>query len=419
MPQPSQKFLRMTDLASQNAPRISTRRSGANSRDFSSNALSNTRAPPQVKWSDMFPSAFYKVSTSVRRLPKNLLSNRLWIVLGRQLYIRVSLSRSQSRLKRLSGELTLDSSTPLYLRWSRYFGKHIEQSNSALLVNELGMFGNMTRRLATALLVAKSLNLRAVIIPKSAIFQTGIYVEAKHELRSGPTIFFGTQPYLNAEKPISLVVPDVFFTYEPDTQARHELVLQCWTELRSMLWNQGIVPQYADSDLVIHIRGGDVFGPRSPRKYGQPPFAFYELVLRSRDWSRVILVVEDQSNPVAPEIEVLCRKLEIPVILFSGTLREVLTVLLGAINLTAGRGTFIPAVAGLSANCANLYFFEDKCSISPGLNRVKMHRVYDQSGYFRAGVLTGNWENSAEQRALMLNYPSSALAFETAVSASS
>lgn len=360
----------------------------------------------------MFHKVFTKLSISARRLPKNLQINRLWIALGGQIYIRVSQSRSRSSLEGLSGGLTLAPSTPLYVRWSRYFNKHVEQSSTALLVDQLGMFGNMTRRFATALFVAKSMDLCSVIIPKSAIFQTGVFVEGKHRLQSGLTIFFGTQPDLNAEIPVSLIVPDVFTFYEPDTQARQALVVQCWAELRGMLWNQGIVPQYSDSDLVIHIRGGDVFGPRSPKKYGQPPLAFYELVLRSHDWSKVILVLEDQSNPVAPEIEALCQGLELPVFQFSGTLQEDLTVLLGATNLTAGRGTFIPAVAGLSANCVNLYFFEDKCSISPRPNHVKMHRVVDQTGYFRARLLSGNWENSVEQRALMVSYPVSALSFD-------
>lgn len=289
---------------------------------------------------------------------------------------------------------------------------NIEQSSTGLFVTELGMFGNMTRRIASALLIAKALNLGFLIIPENVLFQTGIFRQGKHLLDSGLRIFIGAVSASRAELANSLIVLNHSSLQGIDVDREQKLVNECWSELRGLLWNRGIVQRHGDSEIVIHIRAGDVFGSRKPRNYGQPPLAFYELILQSRKWSKVILVAESRTNPVVSGIENLCRRLGLTLVSQSKSLQQDLSTLLGAVNLVAGRGTFVPAVAGLSEYCQNLYFFEDKCAITPRTNRVKMRRVIDKSGFFRASVLSGNWENSEDQRKLMLSYPVCELAFE-------
>ena len=85
---------------------------------------------------------------------------------------------------------------------------------------------------------------------------------------------------------------------------------------------------------------------------------------------------------------------------------------MGAHTLVAGRGTFLPAIVGLSPHVKRVYFFEDKFSLQPPRNGFDIYRVVDGTGDYKKSVLAGNWENRADQRAMMTSYPVSHLVLE-------
>lgn len=111
----------------------------------------------------------------------------------------------------------------------------------------------------------------------------------------------------------------------------------------------------------------------------------------------------------------LCSELGLPVSAQSGTIQQDLSVLLGAKHLVAARGTFGPAVAGLSERCVEVFYFEDKCAMVPLRKDIHFVRVVDQKQRFTASVLLGNWQNTVEQRELMLTYPLRHVCFESRI----
>jgi hypothetical protein len=160
-----------------------------------------------------------------------------------------------------------------------------------------------------------------------------------------------------------------------------------------------------DEHLVIHIRSGDVFQGEGHPLYGQPPLAFYTLILRRWPWRKVTLVCEDRLNPVidcllagpCPDLPVMEHR--------TGSLEEDLDFLLRARSLVGSIGTFMPAVLTLSSNIRRVTCFE---TLWYGRN-LQRHAdvviVKDAVGDYSRSVLARNWQNSRQQRELMLHYP--------------
>ena len=160
-----------------------------------------------------------------------------------------------------------------------------------------------------------------------------------------------------------------------------------------------------ESNLVIHVRSGDIYQRENVGNWGQPPFAYYENIIRSGDWRSVQVVAEDELSPVIAPIMELCARLSIEHRLQSSSLHEDLKVLVSAENLVVGRGSFAPAVAILAPQLKKLFFFEDRFG-TPFLDpKVEVVRLCDRIGEYRSKVLQGNWRNSPVQRDLMVSYP--------------
>lgn len=171
---------------------------------------------------------------------------------------------------------------------------------------------------------------------------------------------------------------------------------------------------FADDELVIHIRSGDVFQEFSesfPTSYGQPPLAFYTMVVKSRQWKKVYLVYENTANPVIAALEGYLQCAGIPFEIQSGDLRGDIEFLLRASVLVAGRGTFMPGIVTISPNARMVYSFE-KTYMDWG-KRLPHRRVVDRQGKYRDAVMGNNWRNSKEQCELMLSYPEEALDVES------
>lgn len=156
------------------------------------------------------------------------------------------------------------------------------------------------------------------------------------------------------------------------------------------------------SHLVIHIRGGDAFTANPNSRYGQPPLAYYVLIVDSQTWSEVTVVSEDRSNPViVPLLHYLAEK-EILHTFQSSSLAEDLYLLLRAQSLVAGRGSFIPAIVGLSRNVQTVYHFGEE----PMLRRdLSLWHVIDVTGDYMRALCSSNWRADASQINMMLSYP--------------
>lgn len=100
----------------------------------------------------------------------------------------------------------------------------------------------------------------------------------------------------------------------------------------------------------------------------------------------------------------------VEVVLQSASLIEDMRVLLSAARIVAGLGTFVPAVALLSARLKALYLFGPP-NRALRLLGVSLIEGIDTVGNYRERVLSSNWRALPEQRALMLSYPARAISF--------
>lgn len=118
-----------------------------------------------------------------------------------------------------------------------------------------------------------------------------------------------------------------------------------------------------DNDLVIHVRGGDIF--RRPHSaYIQPPVAFYKEIIQSRKWNKIIVISEDNTNPLTKAVLNCSEKVE-----FLGTMESTpkrhggnlwgfgydFAVLLQAKNLVLSFSSMSPLLLQLSNNVKKAY----------------------------------------------------------------
>ena len=164
-----------------------------------------------------------------------------------------------------------------------------------------------------------------------------------------------------------------------------------------------------DSELIIHIRSGDIFESQNPHPgYGQPPLSFYKKCILDFSPTSITLVYQNLSNPI---IEPLQEWLNIKSIKYrnqsSPDLIQDVQALLGGNSFIIRKGTFKRGVLGLKTNVNKVYVF--------GKNeRNKLHKIVptiksiieysDSDNIYTEKILSNNWKNTTEQRELMLRY---------------
>lgn len=352
---------------------------------------------------------FRSLRIVVVRLPLNLRSNRWYVVLGRHLYV-VSPQESRSYQTDVVRH-SLASGSPNFRVYRRFFTPRLPpttaaRSNDAILLPNLGRFGNAVREVVSALSVARSLEIGHVFLAGDNVFASGSDVPSPgtHATAAGPQVWIDRNPPL--KPPFSKLIRWSRRDYRLDSEVRDVE----WESMREALSLQG---KPGDSSAVtIHLRGGDVFGTRDAKNYGQPPLSFYQKVLEHCRARQVHIVYQDERNPVLAGLISLCEEKSIEYTIQSGSLTEDIETLMGAQTLVAGRGTFLPAVVGLSPHIKRVYYFQDKFTLQPPRRGFEVFRVFDSHGDYRRDVLSGNWENRPEQRTLMLSYPASRLKLE-------
>jgi len=258
----------------------------------------------------------------------------------------------------------------------------------------------------SALSVARSLEIGHVYLAGDNVFASTSDIPSPgiHLTAAGPTLWIDSPAPTSPS--FSQLIRWSRSDYRLDDNDRNVE----WSSLRSAL---SIHSEAQDSAVVtIHLRGGDVFGTRDAKNYGQPPLSYYEKVLDHCQATTVHIVFQDNLNPVLDGLIRLCTERSLHYTTQSGSLTDDIGTLMGAHTLVAGRGTFLPAIVGLSPHVKRVYFFEDKFSLQPPRNGFEIYRVFDSTGDYKKSVLAGNWENRPDQRAMMTSYPVSHLALE-------
>lgn len=153
--------------------------------------------------------------------------------------------------------------------------------------------------------------------------------------------------------------------------------------------------------ITIHIRGGDVFSTNPHPSYTPTPLAFYAKVIRSNHWDKVRIVSED-SNPLFRALISWLEEVGVRWETDAPNLARDIAMLSRSRFLVAGRGTFIPSIAFLSANIEKI-FTTDPSWFGPMPPRSAeiVSPPGDWDAYF---ALVGKWKAEPEQIRLVTQW---------------
>lgn len=186
----------------------------------------------------------------------------------------------------------------------------------------------------------------------------------------------------------------------------HELDM----EIRRRMCQQYIVPllklpkinlSLGENDLVIHVRGGDIFA-RPHHAYIQPPTFFYKEIVDSKNWNRIIVISEDKTNHLTKSVLALSDKMEFLGDMSGSPRRHGgnlwgfgydFAVLLSAHNLVLSYSSMSPLLLQLSTNLQKAYiasFYLHMTRTKERPNQVREPRIWwgrelDSSNNFKVG----------------------------------
>lgn len=297
-------------------------------------------------------------------------------------------------------------STPLgWLLGPLYLKRH----PSVLLAPEpFGRLGNQTIQLVHAIAMAKRFRVQRIVAPMNSllppersVLPSGCQVDA-NVAATNPVrlrdLFAKKWDWLARD---SHIVMNTYFSRELVTTLSPAEYDEAFSELRAVAPLAESAKALPASHLVIHLRGGDAFGPQAHPDYAQPPLAFYRLVLGSRKWRKVTIVRADASHPFERTLIHEIEQSGVPVGIQSGSAEEDAVFLARARSLVSSRGSFVPAIVGRSIHCSDLFVFGDEKRLRGGMT---VHRIVDTKGEFWQSCCQRNWRDSVEQRELMRDY---------------
>jgi hypothetical protein len=161
------------------------------------------------------------------------------------------------------------------------------------VVAEHGRFGNNVRQIAYALAAARRLGVREVVAKSLPLTPIGYWeVEEGLHLTHDPLL----RPRI-VTKPKVILGGDFFVVRRLPVSVDES---DYSTIGRALARATGLEPEVPleEETLVIHVRSGDAFSAHPHGALGQPPLSFYQMVLAELNPSHVVLVFEDEANPV-------------------------------------------------------------------------------------------------------------------------
>ena len=279
--------------------------------------------------------------------------------------------------------------------------------NTAVLIDGVGRFGNSIAQVLNALKIARNLKSKSVLFHRfDAIDNSVIDLGDETVLRKLPLNRSCERYFPHTIWRTSAITPRVLFCDPCDESfEKPRTALSKATYVGSFLGPEPIEAL----TLTIHVRGGDVFSDNPEELYGQPPWAFYQRVLESQKWNRVIMVTEDEANPVVTRITDWCVLRGTPLRRTGDSFTSAIEAISQGTHLVGGTGTFLGAIIYLSGGTRVLYQFEVDGSPFICHKQVSVLTVRDEAGEYVESIMRGNWKNTPVQRDLMISYPLSKL----------
>jgi hypothetical protein len=327
--------------------------------------------------------------------------NRWFLLLGAKLYLPSAKATERWDLRR--GPDAWDLSSRLYFPlWAR--NKQLNEATvpDLMVVARHGRFGNNIRQILYSLAAAERMGVREVVARSIPEFPRGSW-------DFGPSLTLTHDPLLRPRRvtqPRTILAGD-FFVVPRLPVSVDDADFSVLGEGLARASGLCEAPPLLIDTLVIHIRSGDVFRESPHHSLGQPPLSFYEKVLQHSRPQSVVLVYEDDLNPVISQLRSHLETLPLSYSVHSGDLRSDLRLLLSARQLVTGNGTFGQALLAISPNLERWYDFGEGKERFPTSRRRSVVSITDRAGDYVAAL--GHWENSLIQRELMVSYPASKL----------
>jgi len=160
------------------------------------------------------------------------------------------------------------------------------------------------------------------------------------------------------------------------------------------------------NDLYIHLRSGDIFQAyNSNRFYAQPPFCFYDKIIKSYKFNKIYIIASDESNIVINE---LFNKY--PTLIYKRNHLDVdIAYLSYAYNIVSSTSSFICSIIKLNDNLKYLWEY-DIYRLSQKIYHLHYHffnfpntfTIYSMkpSDIYRNELYI--WKFSEEQKKLMI-----------------
>ncbi len=303
--------------------------------------------------------------------------------------------------------------------WLRSLIAPKKHFDAAVTRRPFGRYGNQTLQLAHGLAIAHRIQAERLLCPGNEIlpgfddrFVDGIQLTTTSASIRRTGFFDLLRSFLSSLAPQAHLVGNFFYTtaLENGSVTPEERTVS-YDLIKNARGPQLPVAPLPQEHLVIHLRGGDAFGPHAHNEYGQPPLAFYRLVLSEGEWPKVTIVTADDVNPLLPHIINEAKELGIPCSIQSGTVDEDTEFLMSATTLVSSRSTFIPAIAAFSDNAHTIYVFGDDDRFPTHLT---VKKIIDTEGTYWNSTCVYNWADEPWQRELMVNYPSENLTISVA-----
>lgn len=291
----------------------------------------------------------------------------------------------------------------LFLRADRFlFGQTtLGPDPHSLLISGLGRFGNSIQQLLNSTSLALFLKVDTIFFHTAPVLPPR-GLSAGTALRFAPFHFL---PGRDRKVPLSVWRSDFFDNRFRGSGFSPEAISALRPSLTDALSHLDSRSQGHASALTIHLRSGDIYGANPHPNYGQPPVTFYRQILKLQQWDSVVIVAEDALSPALDLIADECNSLSIPFRIVGAELDDALREIVAARNLVASRGTFVPALVFLFPKPRTIFHFGDDLELLCPDEDVTVVTYEDVGGLYRREILNGNWKNSPEQRALMVDYP--------------
>ena len=273
-----------------------------------------------------------------------------------------------------------------------------------------GMFGNSVAGVMPNIALAVEKGFAGIFVSGGSPFTSARLFNASGEHQVDADFFVSIHESLRQAK-----IRNIRGLVHPTQPIRvsDETAQASWAYLSRAITPKMSITRSSPEVPVIHLRGGDVyFGRRHLPNHGQPPVSYYIAVLRSL-CAKKVLVVHQGEIPMLTALTNRCNELGISVATQSASLKEDLEKLLGASILIAGRGSFAPAVAGLSPSIERAYYFESGFGLTVRKPSITLVRARDKSGEYVARVLSYNWARREDQLSLAIDYPEDEIVLDT------